>query len=387
MSADTAAKRNRILLVLYYYHPYVSGVSVCAKRIAEGLVAKGYEVTVLTSRFDESLPVEEEINGVKIVRRPVLFKLGKGVIMPTLWLDTIRYARSHDYVNAHLPMADTGISSLFIPKHKLVTTYQCDINLGTGITDRLVAAVSMGLMHLQLARSRVVVPSSDDYLRHSKMKRYINKAVPIAPPVTESEFHYVDPKPLFKQLGIKQGEVKIGFVGRIVYEKGINYLLESIPYLEKKYKKFKIIIAGDYEKVAGGSIKDQLDRYMAKYPDRVIFTGYLNDDDLRSFFSGLDVLVLPSMDPLEAFGMVQIEAMLCGAPVVASNLPGVRGIVRRTGFGRISKLRDPEDIARQIIEVVENPKKYKQPREKIVADFNPDDTIDAYAKLMPKSVE
>ncbi len=374
---------KKILMVLYYYHPYVSGVSICAKRVAEGLVKEGYEVTVLTSRFDKTLSEQEVMNGVKIVRRPVLFKLGKGVIMPTFWWDIIRYARASDYMNPHLPMTESGFSSLFIPKKKIVTTYQCDINLGPSLVDRTIAAVSTSLMRLQLHRSRVVVPSTKDYLVHSKMKKYLFKSLPINPMVTTDDFHPVNPKPLFSRLKIDEKTVKIGFVGRVVYEKGINYLLKAIPDLEKKLDNFKIIIVGDYENVAGGSVKDELDEYLDKYPDNIVFTGFLSDKERNQFYSGIDVFVLPSIDPLEAYGMVQIEAMLCGAPVVASNLPGVREIVNKTGYGKIAKIRDSKDIARQIIEVVSHHGNYKPNREKVIELFDPRDAIKAYSSIMP----
>lgn len=357
---------------------------MCAKRVAEGLVSVGYDVTVLTSRHDKSLPKKEVVNGVLVIRRPVLFRFNKGVLMPTFWIDIIWKALENDYVNTNLPLAESGISSIFIPKRKQVTTYQCDLNLGSGIIDRLIVFISMSLMNLQLIRSRVVVPSTQDYFSHCKMKKYIYKTKPIYPMVTTSQFYPVNPKPLFKKLGLGEDVVKIGFVGRIVYEKGINYLIDSIPYLNKHIKDYKIIIVGDYEKVAGGSIKDQLDSYMVKYPGRIIFTGFLGDSERNQFYSGIDVFVLPSIDPLEAYGMVQVEAMLCGSPVVASNLPGVREVVEKTGYGRISRIKDAEDIAKQIVKIIKHPQYYKPSRDRVSQLFNPQDAIDSYSKLMPK---
>jgi len=83
--------------------------------------------------------------------------------------------------------------------------------------------------------------------------------------------------------------------------------------------------------------------------------------------------------------MVQIEAMLCGTPVVASNLPGVREIINKTGYGRISKIKDPKDIAKQVIEVVNHPQKYKPQRKMVISYFDPQDSITAYTNLMPKT--
>jgi len=369
-------------MVLYYYHPYVSGVSVMAKELAEQLSKRGYEVTILTSQFESSLPREEQINGVRVIRRPVLFKLGKGVIMPTFWIDIIRYSWNNDYVNAHLPMPDVGLSALFIPKRKLITTYQCDINLIGGFVDRIILFISYILMHVQMRRSAAILTTSTDYFDHSKMKRYSHKAIAAYPPITASEYKKVNARHFTDKLHLSDSQIKIGFIGRIVYEKGIKYLLMSIPYLSKKIPDFKIVIVGDYERIAGGGVKDELDHYMKQYPDRIIFTGYLSDADKKRFLSTIDVLVLPSIDPLEAFGIVQIEAMLCGSPVVASDMPGVREVVRKTGYGLTSNVRDPEDIAKKIIKVVQNRASYAPDHNEVARIFNPEATIETYARLM-----
>lgn len=373
---------KRILMVLYYYYPYTSGVSVYAKRLAEGLVQAGHEVTVLTSRFEPELPATETIAGVKVVRRPVLMKLGKGVIMPFFWLDIIRYARRADYVNLHLPMADSGLSALLIPKFKQITTYHCDLNLGSGLLNRAITAVSFGLMRLQLHRSRSIVVLSRDYFAHSKMSRHIGKVEQVYPPIDAEDFRPTESSALFRRLVAGERTVKIGFVGRIVYEKGIEYLLDSIPRLAKSLPDFKILIVGDYQKVAGGSIKDELDSYLERWPGKIIFTGFLSDEELRQFYSGLDVFVLPSIDPLEAFGLVQVEAMFCGTPVVASNLPGVREVITKTGYGRLSRPKDPTDIAECIVEVVTNPKEYRPDRRELAKMFDPAYTTSGYTKIM-----
>lgn len=375
-------KKKRILIVLYYYHPYVSGVTVMAKRLAESFALKGHQVTILTSQHDTALLSKEMINGVTVIRRPVLFKLGKGVIMPTFWLDIIRYARKHDFVNIHLPMAEAGISSLFIPKKKLITTYHCDLNLIDGVLDKAIMHLSYALMHILMMRSSMILPTSMDYLEHSKMKRYSHKAVAAYPPINEADFNKVDATSLIKKYGLNKSQTTIGFVGRIVYEKGIKYLLQSIPYLVESLDDFKIVIAGDYTKIAGGSIKDELDEYIEEYPGKILFTGYLSDDELKQFYSAIDVLVLPSIDPLEAFGMVQVEAMLCGTPVVASNLPGVREVIRQTGYGLTCTPKDPRDISKKITVVMKNRQSFAPMRKTVASTFNANKTVDIYLNSM-----
>ena len=378
------SKPKSLLIVLYYYTPYVSGLSIYAKRIAEGLVKRGHKVTVLTSRHDKKLPKEEIINGVTILRRPVALKIGKGVIMPTLPLDIVRIGRQYDYINPMLPMAEIGPTLYFVPKQKTIVTYICDLYLGEGIASRFITSLSLASMRLALSRAQEVFALSYDYLRNSKMKRYIPKATGVYPIIDADEFKPAkDGAHFFKEvLGIDSKTKKIGFVGRIVYEKGINYLLNSVQYLNKELSDFKVIIVGDYKNIAGGSVKDELDMYVKLYPERIIFTGQLSDEDLKRFYTGLDVLVLPSIDPLEAFGMVQVEAMLCGAPVVTSNLPGVREVVEKTGFGLISKPKDSKDIANKIVEVLTHAEKYKPSRAKVAKIFSKETPLDTYVKMM-----
>ncbi|MRR29856.1 glycosyltransferase family 1 protein, partial [bacterium] len=72
----------RILIVLTYYRPHISGLTIYAERLAVAMAKRGHQVTVLTSQYDKSSPQAEVCDGVRIARVPVLFKLSKGVIMP-----------------------------------------------------------------------------------------------------------------------------------------------------------------------------------------------------------------------------------------------------------------------------------------------------------------
>ena len=101
-------------------------------------------------------------------------------------------------------------------------------------------------------------------------------------------------------------------------------------------------------------------------------------EEIGDLFEIADVLVLPSINATESFGLVQVEAMLRGVPAVASDLPGVRQPVRLTGMGEIAPIGDAEGLARAILQVLENPSRYRRSREEVRALFSADDTLAFY---------
>ena len=98
----------RILQILTYYRPHISGLTIYVERLARGLARAGHTVTVLTSQYDHSLPQCEERDGVQIVRAPVMFRLSKGVVMPSFGNLARRLMHHHDVVHMHLPQFDGG---------------------------------------------------------------------------------------------------------------------------------------------------------------------------------------------------------------------------------------------------------------------------------------
>jgi len=374
-------KKKSILIVLYYYLPYVSGLTGYVRDLAENLVKKGHRVTVLATRHDKALPAKEVINGVNVVRVPVLLKVSKGVVAPTFWLQTIRIARTSDVVNFHLPLADVGLSSLFIKKEKIISTYHCDLNLGSGILNNIIEKLSFFLMNIVLQKSGKIVANSIDYFSHSYFKKYVHKAVQIYPPINEIHFNPIDYSNLLKKLSLDESSYKIGFVGRIVAEKGIRYLLQSMPFMREKIEDFYIIIAGEYGRVAGGSVINDLTSCAGENSDNIIFAGFLKKNELLEFYSMIDVLVLPSIDPLESFGMVQVEALLCGTPVIATNLPGVRVVINQTGAGYLIEPKNSEDLAMKLIEMKEKPPEIDR---RNLEQFSLETTINQYEMVFDR---
>lgn len=133
----------------------------------------------------------------------------------------------------------------------------------------------------------------------------------------------------------------IGFLGRIVEEKGIEYLVDGFRNFGDPDA--RLLIAGDFSNIAGGSV---IERVKLKIGDdhRIKLLGFLDDVQLNNFYASIDVFALPSVNPFEAFGIVQVEAMMLGIPVIASDMPGVRQPVKLTGMGVIVRPRDAKSI-------------------------------------------
>lgn len=147
-------------------------------------------------------------------------------------------------------------------------------------------------------------------------------------------------------------------------------------------KKCKIVVAGPMEPVGEEAYKRKIFSLVKKYGDSTVFLGEIAPEVMGSFYSLLDVLVLPSVNSTEAFGMVQVEAMLKGVPVVATDLPGVRVPIKKTGMGLIVPPKDATALARAICTVVKKKRDFVKPARLIRREFPLADTIASYVNVL-----
>ena len=340
------AIRHDVVIALNYYAPYVSGLTDVAKTVAEQLAARGYTVTVVTCQHDPELPREEMLNGVRVLRSPVIARIGKGLISPHFVNTAIREGRSSRLVNLHLPMVESGLISLGLGPTPTAITYQCDVSLPPSLFNRLQSWGMDFSNRIALSRATAIIPSSDDYAAHSRLRNAMKpeKTLAIAPPTK----HRGGGSPVFRETD----SLHVGFLGRLVEEKGVEYLVEAFRTISDPDA--RLLIAGDYLKIAGGSTV-QVIRDRIGDDSRIRLLGFLSDEQLADFYASIDVFALPSVNSFEAFGIVQVEAMRVGVAALASDLPGVRQPVLKTGFGAITNPRDPADIASKLRQLVDNP--------------------------------
>ncbi|GLY46603.1 glycosyltransferase family 4 protein [Lentzea sp. NBRC 102530] len=333
-----------LVIALTYYSPYVSGLTNFARDVAEGLAERGKRVRVVTTRHDPSLPHEETINGVRVSRAPVLAKLGKGVISPAFAAMVREASANARVLNLHLPMLEAGPVAA-LAKCPVVVTYHCDVSLPPGAVNAVQGKVIDASSRLAMRRAAAVAVTSEDYARASRLWPSIRPHMAAIPPPCRP---VAAGTPRFRD-----GDgPHVGFLGRIVEEKGVEHLVDGFRALPDPSA--RLLIGGDFGNVAGGSVIDRVRAHIAGDP-RIKLLGFVPDEDLGDFYASLDVFALPSVNAFEAFGIVQVVAMLAGVPVLASDLPGVRIPVRETGFGVVVPPGDAAAITAGLSSLFDSP--------------------------------
>ena len=156
--------KKKILFIVNYYYPYISGLSETVRILAEYFAEKGHEVTVLCENHNSKEILSEEIiNKVRIVRAKILFKINKGMVSTDFIFKAIKISNEFDVINMHIPMLEAGLISTFLKKKRIITTYHCDIDLEKGIFNSFIKIIMNFSNSLCLKNSFIVVPTSTNF--------------------------------------------------------------------------------------------------------------------------------------------------------------------------------------------------------------------------------
>ncbi|KQZ84823.1 hypothetical protein ASD56_00010 [Microbacterium sp. Root166] len=348
---------TRVDVFLQYYKPHVSGLTNMAAVLAEYAAVNGYDMHVHSVALAGG-STTSDMDGVTVHTYKRSFSLGRAAFSFALLRQMWRMRKRGGIAHVHMPYPESFIiAALFRRGWTFVSTYQCDAPM-EGVTDSLIARALDWSHRILLKRSVVAVASSSDYAGYTRLRDAIAANDLEIVPVTGIDRRGGTAK--YRM----EGRRIIGFMGRPTYEKGINVLIEAMEKMP--HDDVTLLFAGP---VSGLTEKTGYDAQRLQAlvdAGRVKFVGFLEEEEIKDFYASMDVYVHPSINSFDAFGIVQIEAMSAGIPVVASDIPGVRTAVQATGFGEITRAGDANDLLRGLLTALE--KTYDAERARAVLD-------------------
>jgi glycosyltransferase involved in cell wall biosynthesis len=312
-------------------------------------------------------------------------RVSKGLLMPAMPAEAWKLARRADVVNLHMPQLDAAyIAWIGKMMHKpVVLTYHCDLLLPHGLIHSVANQVSHAANHVAAWGSDAIVSLTRDYAEHSAyLTHYMNKLYVLDAPVELAPASEADIRAFRERFAIRPGQRIIGMAARLATEKGVEYLVQALPQVLEHIPDVRLLFVGSYQNVVGENeyaarILPQIDRLKNHWS----LLGNLSPLEMTAFFKTCELLVMPSLNSTEAFGLVQVEAMSCGTPVVATDLPGVRVPVKMSGMGRIVPVADAAAIAQGILDILSEPERYRGNYAEISHKYSPDVIAAGYEKL------
>jgi len=376
----------KILIVLTYYRPHISGLTIYAERIAKAFARRGHQVTVLTSQFDKNLASDEFDEDVHIIRAPVLMRLSKGVIMPTFGRLASKLVKENDFIQLHLPQFDAAGVALRgrLLKKPTIITYHCDLELPPGIFNRVANLAVLTMNELAAKFTHRIVTYTEDYAMHSRYtSRYMKKVRVIPPPVVLPVVCSEEIQAFRSTHNPHAQKPVIGMAARFATEKGVEVLLRAMPLILEEYPNALFQFVGPYKNIIGE------EEYFARLESMIShfeqsgnwkFLGSMSPAQMAAFYGNLDLLVVPSLNSTESFGLVQIEAMMNGVRCITSDLPGVRQPVKIHRMGTIFPIGDAAALASGILHALRHPE-LTQEANTDFSVYDPKKTAESYERL------
>ena len=345
----------KILMLTWEYPPrVVGGISRVVYDLSHRLIKDGHEVTVVTYR-DGEVPYYEDDKGVKV------YRVDNYMIQPNNFIDWILQLNFNmverasqiiaeqgkfDVIHAHDWLVANAAKTL---KHSfdipiVATIHATEAGRNSGIREPNQKYINDTEWMLTYEANEVIVNSN--YMKSEVQRLFglpFEKINVVPNGVNLNKFTGMDRDYSFRRKYAMDNEKIILFIGRLVYEKGVQNLIAAMPKVLDSYHDAKLVIAGK-----GGMIDELKAQVNAMgISNKVYFTGYLNSKQVVKMYKCADVAVFPST--YEPFGIVALEAMLAGVPTVVSDVGGLNEIIEHGVNGMKSYAGNPNSIADSIL--------------------------------------
>lgn len=365
----------RILVLGKYYPPYYGGIETLTRSLCEGFARLGGEVTCVVAN-DQPRTVIESIQGVRVER---CARFGSALSVPACPRYLTAARRPVDILHLHFPNPLADLAMWFGRRTTpLVVTYHSDI-----VRQKAAMRLYAPLMHWLLRRAQRITVATPPQLSFSDPlvpHRDRCEIIPFGLDLTRFDQPGKSVPAVEEARAAARGRTILLNIGRLVGYKGQRYLIEALRFTDS--------VAW---LVGTGPLRGELERVarVAKVTDRIRFWGDVEDTVLPALLHACDIFVLSSITPNEAFGLVQVEAMACGKPVISCQISsGVPFVNQDNVTGIIVPPSDANALAQAIHQITSDAALARRlgegGRRRAHTEFSLDGMVGRYWKLFER---
>jgi glycosyltransferase involved in cell wall biosynthesis len=321
------------------------GTEIAAYNLAINMAKRGHEIDVFTTSIDSKYSTEIYHN-MKVHRYPTSLKIASANPSIKLIYNPLNY--DLDIVHAHSPIPYSDLPALLYAKRKkvpLILTYQFDGQEtgGSFIRNTGVSIYNKFFIHRVMRSAEVIIATTQSYANESPfLIGYKDKIIVIPNGININELKTpLTKEEARKKLGLPVDIPMVLFFGSLVRYKGPDILLKAFKQINDEFPEAILIFAGR------GQLLNELSDLSKELgvENHVTFVGFVEDDLKPLYYKASDIFCLPSTTMAESFGIVNLEAMAAGIPIVASNLGGIPDIVQDGINGILTNPGDFESVA------------------------------------------
>lgn len=304
-------RKIKILEINKAYFPHTGGIETLVKQYSEELGKfDNIEIRTLVCRDGRGKTYSENINGVRLTRAGsfgTYFSCPLSVSFLRLFR---KMSANADIIHIHVPFPLADLALLLSGySRKVIISWHSDV-----VKQKKLLMLYKPLMKYLLNRADCILVATEGHINGSEfLPEYRHKCRILPYGITPEIYLNIKKIPFLTEKATNPESIKVFFTGRLVYYKGVDILIKAFRKVKDNCELF---IAGT------GILESELKEKVRKYGmnDRVHFLGFLPEEQLKQAFSDCDIFVLPSVERSEAFGIVQLEAMIYGKPVINTRL-------------------------------------------------------------------
>lgn len=367
-----------VLQVTKWFIPYRGGIETVVEQLAQGLLREGIDAKVLTCHHSPAMRDNRESIGSIPVTRCQSFGNYFGTPVSLSYPFHYRQlASSSDLLHFHapFPVGELAFPLADLSDKNVVVTFHADPgDTRWKMLEKIYRPIIRNVLE-RADRIAVTSPQMRDQSDALEGLRDKCRVIPLAANVEVADPGQDEIQRLKKQKGLDGRPVLLG-VGRMVYYKGFKYAIEAMRSVDAE-----LVLVGQGEDRK--ALQEKAKEWGVE--DRVHLPGYVSSEELSEYYALADLFVFPSVTPAEAFGIVQVEAMAHGLPVINTQLPtGVPFVSKDEETGLTVEPRDAAALAAAINRLLQDDAlrhKLSKSAEERATSFSGQAMVDRYLEM------